>query len=206
MRIAICMILSVMSIAANAKSAAKTSRKVLVLSSYYQGYTWAGTLESAIVSHFANTSNWKVEVDYLDLVANGDSVYMREKAEHLTELHKAEDTDILVLLGEEAWIMYRYYVPADWRDVPCVALFSGTYTISASDYGSCREITEEMKIPLEESRRGFNATLINDPYFVEPILQLALQLKPEAEHLALVSDTWQIGYMVRNITRNLVLY
>ncbi len=102
--------------------------------------------------------------------------------------------------------MYRYYVPADWRDVPCVALFSGTYTISASDYGSCREITEEMKIPLEESRRGFNATLINDPYFVEPILQLALQLKPEAEHLALVSDTWQIGYMVRNITCYILIY
>jgi len=41
---------------------------------------------------------------------------------------------------------------------------------------------------------------------VEPTLQLALQLKPEAEHLALVSDTWQIGYMVRNITRNLLYF
>ena len=83
------------------------ANKVLVLSSYFHGYVWAGTLESAIVSHFAKSDNWNVEVDYLDLVANRDSVYMRQKAEKLMSEHKAERKNIVVLLGEEAWIMYQ---------------------------------------------------------------------------------------------------
>lgn len=204
LKVTLCIILAISTNTAKAQNTKDVTNKVLVLSSYYQGYIWAGTLESSIVSHFANTDNWKVEVDYLDLVANRDSIYMRQKAEKLMSEHKAAEKNIVVLLGEEAWIMYRSFMSEEWKKVPCVALFSGTYTISASDYSSCREITEDMKISLEDSRKGINATLINDPYFVEETLNMALQLKPKTENVVLVSDTWQIGYMVRNITRNLM--
>lgn len=186
------------------KTSVRQENKVLVLSSYYQGYSWAGTLESSIVSHFSVDRKWSVEVDYLDLVANRDSSFMHNKAERLMAEHDANKKNIVVLLGEEAWIMYRTYMSEEWKNVPCVALFSGTYTISASDYSSCREITDDMKISLENSRKGINATLINDPYFVEPTIELALSLRPQTQHLALVSDTWQIGFMVREKTKRIV--
>ena len=186
------------------KTSVRQENKVLVLSSYYQGYSWAGTLESSIVSHFSVDRKWSVEVDYLDLVANRDSSFMRNKAERLMDEHDANKKNIVVLLGEEAWIMYRTYMSEEWKNVPCVALFSGTYTISASDYSSCREITDDMKISLENSRKGINATLINDPYFVEPTIELALSLRPQTQHLTLVSDTWQIGFMVREKTKRIV--
>ena len=186
------------------KTSVRQENKVLVLSSYYQGYSWAGTLESSIVSHFSVDRKWSVEVDYLDLVANRDSSFMHNKAERLMAEHDANKKNIVVLLGEEAWIMYRTYMSEEWKNVPCVALFSGTYTISASDYSSCREITDDMKISLEKSRKGINATLINDPYFVEPTIELALSLRPQTQHLALVSDTWQIGFMVREKTKRIV--
>ena len=186
------------------KTSVRQENKVLVLSSYYQGYSWAGTLESSIVSHFSVDRKWSVEVDYLDLVANRDSSFMHNKAERLMAEHDANKKNIVVLLGEEAWIMYRTYMSEEWKKVPCVALFSGTYTISASDYSSCREITDDMKISLENSRKGINATLINDPYFVEPTIELALSLRPQTQHLALVSDTWQIGFMVREKTKRIV--
>ena len=186
------------------KTSVRQENKVLVLSSYYQGYSWAGTLESSIVSHFSVDRKWSVEVDYLDLVANRDSSFMHNKAERLMAEHDANKKNIVVLLGEEAWIMYRTYMSEEWKNVPCVALFSGTYTISASDYSSCHEITDNMKISLEDSRKGINATLINDPYFVEPTIELALSLRPQTQHLALVSDTWQIGFMVREKTKRIV--
>ena len=186
------------------KTSVRQENKVLVLSSYYQGYSWAGTLESSIVSHFSVDRKWSVEVDYLDLVANRDSSFMHNKAERLMAEHDANKKNIVVLLGEEAWIMYRTYMSEEWKNVPCVALFSGTYTISASDYSSCREITDDMKISLENSRKGINATLINDPYFVEPTIELALSLRPQTQHLTLVSDTWQIGFMVREKTKKIV--
>ena len=186
------------------KTSVRQENKVLVLSSYYQGYSWAGTLESSIVSHFSVDRKWNVEVDYLDLVANRDSSFMHNKAERLMAEHDANKKNIVVLLGEEAWIMYRTYMSEEWKNVPCVALFSGTYTISASDYSSCREITDDMKISLENSRKGINATLINDPYFVEPTIELALSLRPQTQHLTLVSDTWQIGFMVREKTKKIV--
>ena len=186
------------------KTSVRQENKVLVLSSYYQGYSWAGTLESSIVSHFSVDRKWSVEVDYLDLVANRDSSFMHNKAERLMAEHDANKKNIVVLLGEEAWIMYRTYMSEEWKNVPCVALFSGTYTISASDYSSCREITDDMKISLENSRKGINATLINDPYFVEPTIELALSLRPQTQHLTLVSDTWQIGFMVREKTKRIV--
>ena len=186
------------------KTSVRQENKVLVLSSYYQGYSWAGTLESSIVSHFSVDRKWSVEVDYLDLVANRDSSFMHNKAERLMAEHDANKKNIVVLLGEEAWIMYRTYMSEEWKNVPCVALFSGTYTISASDYSSCREITDDMKISLEDSRKGINATLINDTYFVEPTIQLALSLRPQTQHLTLVSDTWQIGFMVREKTKRIV--
>lgn len=186
------------------KTSVRQENKVLVLSSYYQGYSWAGTLESSIVSHFSVDRKWSVEVDYLDLVANRDSSFMHNKAERLMAEHDANKKNIVVLLGEEAWIMYRTYMSEEWKNVPCVALFSGTYTISASDYSSCREITDDMKISLENSRKGINAILINDPYFVEPTIELALSLRPQTQHLALVSDTWQIGFMVREKTKKIV--
>ena len=186
------------------KTTARQENKVLVLSSYFQGYGWAGALESSIVSHFSVDRKWNVEVDYLDLVANRDSSFMHNKAERLMDEHDANKKNIVVLLGEEAWIMYRTYMSEEWKNVPCVALFSGTYTISASNYSSCREITDDMKISLADSRRGINATLINDPFFVEPTIGLALRLKPQTRHLALVSDTWQIGFMVREKTKRIV--
>ena len=186
------------------KTSVRQENKVLVLSSYYQGYSWAGTLESSIVSHFSVDRKWSVEVDYLDLVANRDSSFMHNKAERLMAEHDANKKNIVVLLGEEAWIMYRTYMSEEWKNVPCVALFSGTYTISASDYSSCREITDDMKISLADSRKGINAILINDPYFVEPTIELALSLRPQTQHLTLVSDTWQIGFMVREKTKKIV--
>ena len=186
------------------KTTARQENKVLVLSSYYQGYIWAGALESSIVSHFSVDRKWNVEVDYLDLVANRDSSFMHHEAVRLMNEHDANKKNIVILLGEEAWIMYRSFMSEEWKNVPCVALFSGTYTISASDYSSCREITDDMKISLEDSRKGINATLINDTYFVEPTIQLALSLRPQTQHLALVSDTWQIGFMVREKTKRIV--
>ena len=179
------------------KTTERQENKVLVLSSYFQGYGWAGALESSIVSHFSVDRKWNVEVDYLDLVANRDSSFMRNKAERLMDEHDANKKNIVVLLGEEAWIMYRTYMSEEWKNVPCVAIFSGTYTISASNYSSCREITDDMKISLEDSRKGINATLINDPYFVEPSIDLALSLMLQTQLLALVCDTWHIGFMVR---------
>ena len=186
------------------KTTARQENKVLVLSSYFQGYGWAGALESSIVSHFSVDRKWNVEVDYLDLVANRDSSFMHHEAERLMTEHDANKMNIVVLLGEEAWIMYRTYMSEEWKNVPCVALFSGTYTISASNYSSCREITDDMKISLEDSRKGINATLINDQFFVEPTIGLALRLKPQTQHLALVSDTWQIGFMAREKTKRIV--
>ncbi|MDY2641410.1 MAG: HAMP domain-containing sensor histidine kinase [Mediterranea sp.] len=186
------------------KTTARQENKVLVLSSYFQGYGWAGALESSIVSHFSVDRKWNVEVDYLDLVANRDSSFMHNKAERLMDEHDANKMNIVVLLGEEAWIMYRTYMSEEWKNVPCVAIFSGTYTISASNYSSCREITDDMKISLEDSRKGINATLINDQFFVEPTIGLALRLKPQTQHLALVSDTWQIGFMAREKTKRIV--
>ena len=186
------------------KTSLRQDNKVLVLSSYFQGYGWAGALESSIVSHFSVDRKWNVEVDYLDLVANRDSSFMHHEAERLMTEHDANKMNIVVLLGEEAWIMYRTYMSEEWKNVPCVALFSGTYTISASNYSSCREITDDMKISLEDSRKGINATLINDQFFVEPTIGLALRLKPQTQHLALVSDTWQIGFMAREKTKRIV--
>ena len=186
------------------KTSVRQENKVLVLSSYYQGYSWAGALESSIVSHFSVDRKWSVEVDYLDLVANRDSSFMHHEAEQLMAEHDANRKNIVILLGEEAWIMYRTYMSEEWKNVPCVALFSGTYTISASNYSSCREITDDMKISLADSRKGINAILINDPYFVEPTIELALSLRPQTQHLALVSDTWQIGFMVREKTKRIV--
>ena len=186
------------------KTTARQENKVLVLSSYFQGYGWAGALESSIVSHFSVDRKWNVEVDYLDLVANRDSSFMHHEAERLMTEHDANKMNIVVLLGEEAWIMYRTYMSEEWKNVPCVALFSGNYTISASNYSSCREITDDMKISLADSRKGINATLINDQFFVEPTIGLALRLKPQTQHLALVSDTWQIGFMAREKTKRIV--
>ena len=199
-------ILSSMNIMAaeNGTTTARQENKVLVLSSYYQGYSWAAGLESSIVSHFSVDRKWNVEVDYLDLVANRDSCFMHHEAERLMSEHDANKKNIVVLLGEEAWIMYRTYMSEAWKNVPCVALFSGTFTINASNYSSCREITDDMKISLEDSRKGINATLINDTYFVEPTIELALRLRPGTKHLALVSDTWQIGFMVREKTKRIV--
>lgn len=186
------------------KTTARQENKVLVLSSYFQGYGWTGTLESSIVSHFSVDRKWNVEVDYLDLVANRDSSFMHNMAERLMDEHDANKKNIVVLLGEEAWIMYRTYMSEEWKNVPCVALFSGNYTISASNYSSCREITDDMKISLADSRKGINATLINDQFFVESTIGLALRLKPQTQHLALVSDTWQIGFMAREKTKRIV--
>ena len=73
----------------------RQENKVLVLSSYYQGYGWAGALESSIVSHFSVDRKWNVEVDYLDLLANRDSSFMHQTAERLMDEHDANN--ILVL-------------------------------------------------------------------------------------------------------------
>lgn len=179
-------------------------KKVLVLSSYYQGYAWASALEAPVVSHYAVKMKSNVEVDYLDLVADRDSCFMKETAERLMSEHDPQQKRLVILIGEEAWIMYRSYMKGEWRELPCIAVFSGTYTVSAKDYSESKEITAEMEIPLEESRKGLNATLICDPFFTRQTLDLALQIKPESKHIALVSDTWQIGYILRRQMRELL--
>ena len=189
-------IITISSVQAQSQEA-QSKKEVLVLSSYFQGYAWAENLASAVVSRYAVNRRLTVEVEFLDLVAQRDSVLMKEKAESIMNTHDATGKEIVILIGEEAWIMYRTFMKGAWKEVPCVAVFSGEYTFSAKDYDSGKECVESMKIPLEESRRGFNATLITDPYSIHETIELALQLKPKTKNLALVTNSWQIGYLSR---------
>ena len=182
----------------------QNKKEVLVLSSYFQGYAWAENFANAVVSRYAVNRRMTVEVEFLDLVAQRDSVLMQKKAESIMNTYDATGKEIVILIGEEAWIMYRTFMKGAWKEVPCVAVFSGEYTFSAKDYDSGKECVESMKIPLEESRRGFNATFINDPYSIRETIELALQLKPDTKNLALITNSWQIGYLSRYKTRKVL--
>lgn len=182
----------------------QNKKEVLVLSSYFQGYAWAENFANAVVSRYAVNRRMTVEVEFLDLVAQRDSVLMQKKAESIMNTYDATGKEIVILIGEEAWIMYRTFMKGAWKEVPCVAVFSGEYTFSAKDYDSGKECVESMKIPLEESRRGFNATFINDPYSIRETIELALQLKPNTKNLALITNSWQIGYLSRYKTRKVL--
>ncbi len=196
-------IITISSVQAQSQEA-QSKKEVLVLSSYFQGYAWAENLASAVVSRYAVNRRLTVEVEFLDLVAQRDSVLMREKAESIMNTNDPSGKEIVILIGEEAWIMYRTFMKGAWKEVPCVAVFSGEYTFSAKDYDSGKECVESMKIPLEESRRGFNAALITDPYSIHETIELALQLKPNTKNLALVTNSWQIGYLSRYKTRKVL--
>lgn len=177
--------------------------KVLVLSSYHQGYERTQSLVKAVVTAATVDNSWSVDIEWLDLVAQRDSAYMKAKAEEIMKMHQAEKKRAVVLFGEEAWIMWRSFMSDRWHDVPCVALFSGSYTISAADYHNGGEITDSMKIPLEDSRRNINATFITDSLFIGKTIGLGLQLRPETRHIAVITNTWQVGYITRERIRTL---
>lgn len=175
----------------------KQMQQVLLLSSYNQSNEWSSKIEKSLVSYFLAKDETIIQSEYLDIHAGITHEELEQKAHALIEMYK-EKNKITILLGEDAWIFYRYLLGNNaWKDTPCIALFSGTYTIGLEDYLDNKEIKEASRITLEESRAGMNATILYDPIFVKENISLMQSLQTGIENIAFISDYRQVSAVMR---------
>lgn len=184
-------------LAASAEVTADSCKQALLLCSYDITNEWSGKIEKALLSYYLADDFTLLQTEYLDIDNNRDSLWMADKAEELQQRYSTHNQTV-ILLGEDAWIFYRKYMnQSPWKDVPVIALHSGTFTIDFNDYINNREIEESRIIELEESRKGLNATILYDPIFPFESIQLINQLQNGIKHLALISDHRQVSAVVR---------
>lgn len=161
----------------------KNIDKILVISSYTPVKETGNRIISAFIKQIRKDTDMPIAVEYMDSESFSD---YNQWVQWQTSLFKAyeQPPKVVVIIGGEAWSVYRECCPADWRDIPVVL---GGVKHGFINYRT--ELGEDSLrrgevLSMEKSFDGFKVTgYYNTDYIIENI-GLVKKLQPEVTDIA----------------------
>lgn len=161
----------------------KNIDKILVISSYTPIKETGNRMISAFIQQIKQKTDIATAVEYMDSESSSDYYQWAEWQKSLFKAYE-QHPRIVVIIGGEAWSVYRDCCPADWKDIPVVL---GGVKHDYIDYrkeleGNDFDGSEIM--PMVKSFEGFKVTgyYVTD-YFYENIM-LVKKLQPDITDIA----------------------
>lgn len=180
------------------KANPKQDPYVLVASSYAAKYEW--------VSEFANVINREIETNYPDLQVYNE--YLTTKCvfqkvawdERMAQFYQSypELPQLLVLIGDEAWIAFRGTAPEEWKKLPILLLGVNTLTMDYKDYQTGCQVDPDKIYETSFSFFGYNITGLYKEVNLRANISLIKQVVPNVSKIAFVSDNTFEGVINRS--------
>lgn len=170
-----------------AQKVEKEEGGVLLVSSYSPIKEEGGRIFASFIKEFGLKSDKHIYIEYMDCESSASFDVWAEWMKQLFDAYKISP-DVVVLVGGEAWSVYRATCPPHWRHIPVV--LGGVKSLFL-DYEKGVE-KDSIQISglskMEESFAGFNVTGYYYQDYILDNLQFIKQLQPHIRHVAFFYD------------------
>lgn len=183
---------------------------VMVLSSYSYDKEWSTALAKEIRNNLETGGmGVKVHITYAGIAAHtsflADRFAMQGAFANGRLSQQIRFPDVLVLIGDESWMLYRIMNHRGiWGNIPVV--LCGMHGEVMKDYRQFfpdKQLSDTSFIPLAASASALHTTAVIEPDNSARTLQLAQALVPNLQSIYFLSDgSYADGYMKYNLERN----
>lgn len=96
---------------------------------------------------------------------------------------------LVIFIGSPGWIVCQPLFQKEWKDVPVIVCQSRSRVPRTTSILFAKEsLNETNSISTEEFNKGYNVTSIETSFYVRETIGLMLQIMPEMNRLAFISD------------------
>lgn len=175
---------------------ADSKRYVLFINSVNFNLSWTKQVYWS-VSESLRKENIQIFAESLSIpsIANrqeGDVI-----VERLSRGHRHPPLAV-VFIGDTGWMLCRELFDKEWKGVPVIITNAvDRLPVSLDVLFSDVPLTVKNTVPAENWRKGYNVTLLQQPFFIKETIQLMKQLMPDIHQVALVSDTRYASTIIR---------
>lgn len=159
--------------------------RVLVISSYSPIKEGENHTIESFVSHLNEKSAASISIEYMDCEARP---LFRDWAEWLEQLFDAykKQPDLVVVLGGEAWSVYRSVCPDEWKNIPVILGNVKEKFFDFENLDSLKSMKDFRDIA--DSFDNFRVTGYFFRDYIKENLRLIKTLQPQTKHIALYYD------------------
>lgn len=183
---------------------------VMILNSYSYEEEWSTALAKEICNRLqASGQDIKMNITYAGIAARtsflADRFAMQGAFANGRLNNQIKFPDVLVLIGDESWMLYRVMnLRGIWERIPVV--LCGVHAEVLKDYRQFfpdRVLPDSSFIPLAASNSMLKMTAVIEPDNAARTLQLAQTLVPDIQHLYYFSDgSYADSYMRRKLLQS----
>lgn len=183
---------------------------VMVLSSYSYDKEWSTTLAKEIRNNLETRGTGiKVHITYAGMAAHtsflADRFAMQGAFANGRLNQQIRHPDVLVLIGDESWMLYRVMnLRGVWEGIPVV--LCGMHAEVMRDYRQFfpdKQLADTSFIPLSASASALHTTAVIEPDNSARTLQLAQTLVPDLQHIYYLSDgSYADSYMRQKLAQS----
>lgn len=204
-------IMSLSSILARpSENVVKKPEFVMILNTYSYGQEWSTALAKEIRNRLeAGKPDIKVNTTYASIAARtsflADRFAMQGAFANGRLNNQIKIPDVLVLIGDESWMLYRVMNHRGiWEKIPVV--LCGVHAEILKDYELFfpdKQLPDSSFIPLEASTANLSVTAVIEPDNTARTLQLARTLVPGLQTVCYLSDgSYADKYMQKKLEEN----
>ena len=160
---------------------------ILLISSFSPIKEDGNHIIASFIRNMNKKSDVRVRVEYMDSESSLSFKTWVNWMEQLFSAYKNKP-DVVVLLGGEAWSVYRSCCDSTWRDVPVVLGYVRSQFIDFENIENWQIATEKDLSPVQQSFGDFKVTGYSFQDYIKENLELIIKLQPNIRHIAFYYD------------------
>jgi signal transduction histidine kinase len=158
-----------------------------------------------LLNFYRTTNEWANGIDgniikYLDY--NKKKIYLKNMSEAASKKNRGR-TDwwksflgdipqkkpkIVIILGDAGWILYRQYMPQEWRKIPCIVIPARNRVLPFNAFIDSTDVADNSQIPFSKTIKGAKVLGLSYVYYAKETIQLLKKLQPGMKQFMFISD------------------
>ena len=161
---------------------------ILLLDFYRATNEWANGINDNITKHLTSTNKKFFLKNLFDATTDDNKLNPNWWKLYFSDLPNGKPR-IILLLGDAGWILYRHYVPQDWKNIPCIVLPARKNIVPFESFSHNIQISDHNQIPFKETMKGCKVIGLNHGHYAKETIQLIRKLQPEIKQILFISDS-----------------
>ena len=160
---------------------------ILILHSINYKEAWTHETNEAIFNSFNNDS-LDVLGEELQIPAIKNMEEAEEKLNVLREKY-ATPPQVIVSIGDPAWLLCRPLLANEWKDVPVLVCYSQENLPARTEDLINKDFSSSTMVPADQVMQGYSITAIKFPFFVKETVDIMRSLQPQMKQVFFICDS-----------------
>lgn len=192
----LCLLLTLYPVKGNAKGNSD-SEYILVLNTYTESDIWSQSIVNSLTKILVK-DDILIKTENLHVLFIDTPEKFSSLEEAVFDVYSGKKPKAVVMLGNSVWLLFRDAIKEHWGDIPMILCAEFDFITTAEDCLNKGDICMEEVIPLEESAKDYNVSIIYYPLYIKETIEVMRQLLPDMKTLQLISDERYVSGQVRH--------